>query len=168
MVLGGAALPFVGGTDAHVDHIEEARAVLPVGIEGKGGRGGEAETAAMDTREDEAREVEGQFRAYLVGIEQPAALTAHTRLPFVGAEDVERDALATAESIALGQSKLKARAYLLVALEGGIHLERTVVEFVHRGRNIDVERIAGGGGIARHVAHVHLAEHAQSTEFLER
>ena len=168
VVLGGAPLPFVGGADTHIDHIEEARAVSPVGIQREGGRRGEAEAATMDAGEDEAREVEGQLRANLVGVEQPSALVAHARLPFVGAEDVKRDALATAEGVALGQSELHARAYLLVALEGGVHLKRTVVEFVHCGRYVDVERVAGFGGIARHIAHVHLAEYAERAQFFER
>ena len=57
---------------------------------------------------------------------------------------------------------------MLVALHGSIHLEGAVVEFVHHGGDVDIERIAGRHCVARHIVHIELTENAQRVQLLYR
>lgn len=165
----GFLVPFVRGADTHAHHIEEIAAVFPIGIDGKDGIGFEAAQAAAVAGKHETGKVECQLRAEFVGVEQGiAAFCPRARLPFVRTEYFPRHLFRPSECIALGEFVRDAGAYLLVALERGVHLEGALVEFVERGGDHNVEGVACGERVARNIIYRHLREHAERTQFLER
>ena len=162
-------VPLVRGADAHAHHVEEVAAVFPIGIDGKDGIGFEAAQAAAVAGKHETGKVERQLRAEFVGVEQRiAAFCPRARLPFVRTEYLPRHFFRAAECVALGKFVRDAGAYLLVALERGVHLEGALVEFVERGGDHNVERVASRERVARDIIYRNLREHAERTEFFER
>ena len=93
--------------------------------------------ARDESRGQQARERQRRVEADLVGVEHRTAPA--TRLPFIGAEEVDAQLLAAAEQVAVGEPEVDTRPEITVGFRGDVDLDGRFERSVEGAVDLNVE-----------------------------
>ena len=123
-----------------------------------------AHTVATKEGCDDTRKLQRGIGTILVGVHAGAVFA---RLPLVRAVQVDVELFSTPEGIALGEAKAQLGSH---APDGAVHeigLNVGVVGLIEYAVDIEVERVAGGRGVAGRKAEIHHAEQSHGIDFTD-
>ena len=104
----------------------------------------EKKELAPEAEEAEPRIGKRAAESVLIGIEQGTrAFDIGTCLPFVRAPQLERQRLGCSEGVSLGEGEAGSWSYLTACLARKVALELSIIGFVERGIDNDVEGVIG-------------------------